>query len=170
MFKFTTFMIPSHYPIQIHQSLSCLHFHRSWKCINRNINIILYRPDSLISCNHLSHFSFVHNTLYILGARLIKITPICLVLCARNHISHFYRNIKHQPLKYRRSPQGYQGSQWPSQNSSPHLLNSKAFVTSRTLFCLWMEKNKIKQESEKVLAHWPVNPLKASAWSLNPRG
>lgn len=120
-------------------------FHRYSKCINRSINIILYLPDSLISRNHLSHFSFVHNTLYMLGAQLIEITTICLVLCARNHISYFYRNIKHQPSKYRRNPQGYNGNPWPSQNSSPYLLNSRAFVISRTLFCLWMEKNRIKQ-------------------------
>lgn len=95
-------MMPSHCPIQLRQSLSCLP--EISKCINRSINIILYLPDSLISRNHLSHFSFVHNTLYMLGAQLIEITTICLVLCARNHISYFYRNIKHQPLKYRRTP------------------------------------------------------------------
>lgn len=134
MFKFTTFMMPSHCPIQLRQSLSCLP--QISKCINRSINIILYLPDSLISRNHLSHFSFVHKTLYMLGTQLIEITTICLVLCARNHISYFYRNIKHQPSKYRRNPQGYNGNPWPSQNSSPYLLNSRAFVISQTLLCL----------------------------------
>lgn len=133
------------------RSLSCLYFHRTRKCTQRHKHYSL-SPSFSYSCYHLHHFSFTHHLLYRLGAQLIEISTVCLAMCAKNHISHHYRNMKHPLPRYRRKTQGHIGTQCWSQDSNPHLLNSKAFAISRPPLCPLREKNKLEQLSEKVLA------------------
>lgn len=117
-------LAPSHCPIQSHQSLLCLRWHRTWKRTGRRMSTILYLADSLISCNHLKSF-FLHPQ-YVVHIR-------CSINWDTYNVFHTVpesmsathcRNIKHHLSKYRTNPQGYRSSQWARPNSNPHLLIS----------------------------------------------
>lgn len=113
-------------PSQSSQALSCLYFHTSRKCTNRSINITFYLPDFLISYNNLSHFSSIHNTLYISGAQRLEITAI-LVLCQEPH-QPLLQEYKTPPFQVLEKPPRLQGQAMAKSEFKPTPIQLQSFL------------------------------------------